>query len=178
MDVLFVGAGPAGLAGAIELSRLVAEDDQLSGLEIGVLEKSASIGEHCLSGAVIDASPLRELFPDVDLTDLPLRGMVSAEKVYMLTERGQVRLPTPPPMKNHGNFVASICEVVRWMGERAEAVGVNVFTGFPADSLLMEDGKVLGVRTTPSGSVDTRSASRANNSFMASDPASDRYSSN
>jgi electron-transferring-flavoprotein dehydrogenase len=150
MDVLFVGAGPAGLAGAIELSRLVAEDDQLSGLEIGVLEKSASIGEHCLSGAVIDASPLRELFPDVELDDLPLRGKVSAEKVYMLTERGQVRLPTPPPMKNHGNFVASICEVVRWMGERAEAAGVNVFTGFPADSLLMEGGKVLGVRTTPS----------------------------
>jgi electron-transferring-flavoprotein dehydrogenase len=150
MDVLFVGAGPAGLAGAIELARLVAEDDQLSGLEIGVLEKAASIGEHCLSGAVVDVSPFLELFPDVGLADLPLRGRVSAEKVYMLTERGQIRLPTPPPMKNHGNYVGSICEIVRWMGEQAEAAGVNVFTGFPADSLLMDGDQVLGVRTTPS----------------------------
>ena len=150
MDVLFVGAGPAGLAGAIELSRLVSQDEKLLGLEIGVLEKAAAIGEHCLSGAVLDISPLLELFPDVDPRDLPVRGEVGAEKVYMLTRRGQVRLPTPPPMRNHGNYVGSICEIVRWMGEQAEAAGVNIFTGFPADSLLMEDGRVLGVRTTPS----------------------------
>jgi len=151
MDVLFVGGGPAGLAGAIELARLIEADADLDGIEIGVLEKSVALGEHCLSGAVVDVGPLRELFPDMDIADLPLRGSVPAEKVYLLTRTGRIRVPTPPPMRNHGNHVASICELVRWMGERAEQAGVNIFTGFPAESLLMEGDRVTGVRTTPSG---------------------------
>ncbi len=155
MDVLFVGAGPAGLAGAIELARLVRRDGEaggtLGGLEIGVLEKAGSLGEHCLSGAVVNPAPFKELFPELAVGDLPFRGPAPRDRVYLLSEKGKTRLPTPPTMHNRSNYVASICEIVRWMGEQAEGLGVNVFTGFPADSLLVENGRVVGVRTTPVG---------------------------
>jgi len=155
MDVLFVGGGPAGLAGAIELARLVAEDRASGGpvadLEIGVLEKASELGEHCLSGAVVNPAPFGELFPDTPVSELPFAGPVPKDHVHLLTSRHSFRLPTPPTMRNHGHYVASICEVVRWLGQRAEDLGVNVFTGFPADSLLMEGDRVVGVRTTPAG---------------------------
>ncbi len=151
MDVLFVGAGPAGLAGAIELARLAKADGSLGELNIGVLEKAGSLGEHNLSGAVVNPIPFRELFPDVPVSELPFRQEVTGEAVYLMTSTGSVRIPTPPTMKNHGNYVASLCEVVRWMGERAEAEGVNIFAGFPVDSLLVEGTNVVGVRTAPSG---------------------------
>ena len=155
LDVLFVGGGPAGLAGAIRLAQLAARDREeggpLADLEIGVLEKSGELGEHCLSGAVVNPEAFRTLFPDLDEAELPLRGRVAADRVLLLTQRGRIRLPTPPSMRNHGHHVASICEIVRWLGARAEALGVNVFTGFPADGLLMRGGQVVGVRTTPAG---------------------------
>ena len=155
LDVLFVGGGPAGLAGAIRLAQRAARDradgGPLADLEIGVLEKSGELGEHCLSGAVVNPEAFRTLFPDLDEAELPLRGRVAGDRVLLLTERGRIRLPTPPSMRNHGHHVASICEIVRWLGAQAEELGVNVFTGFPADALLVRSGQVVGVRTTPAG---------------------------
>jgi electron-transferring-flavoprotein dehydrogenase len=151
MDVLFVGAGPAGLAGAIELARLAQRAPDLSGLSIGVLEKAGSLGEHNLSGAVVNPRALRELFPDLKDSEFPFRQPVASEAVYLLTEGGSVRLPTPPTMRNHGFYTASICELVRWLGEQAEGLGVNLFPGFPAEALLVEGQAVKGIRTAASG---------------------------
>jgi electron-transferring-flavoprotein dehydrogenase len=155
MDVLFVGAGPAGLAGAIELARLVKQDGEQGGslgeLSIGVLEKAGALGEHSLSGAVVNPRVFRELFPDIPDAGLPFRQRVDDESVYYLSESGATRIPTPPTMRNHGNYAASLSEMVRWLGEQAEALGVNLFPGFPVDALLVEGSRVRGVRTTPTG---------------------------
>jgi len=149
LDVLIVGAGPAGLACAIELARLAQHDGR--DLNIGVLEKAEALGEHCLSGAVVNPRAFRELFPDLKDADFPLRGPVTKERVAFLTSRRAFTLPTPPTMHNAGNYVASLCEIVRWLGERAVALGVNLFTGFPAASLLVNERRVVGVRTAATG---------------------------
>ena len=161
MDVAIVGAGPAGLACAIELSRLVtgarAAGRSVPELNIAVLEKAGGLGEHSLSGAVVNPRAFRELFPDLPLDQLPFRQPVTAESVYFLTEQRARRIPTPPTMHNAGFYTASLCEIVRWLGERAEQQGVNLFPGFPVASLLVEGDSVRGVRTTASG-LDRRGA--------------------
>src|SRR5436309_15688225 len=149
LDVLIVGAGPAGRACAIELGKLA--KTERTELNIGVLEKAEALGEHSLSGAVVNPRAFRELFPDLKDADFPFRAPVEKERVALLTARRAVTLPTPPTMHNAGNYVASLCEIVRWLGERAAALGVNVFTGFPAASLLVGEGRVAGVRTAATG---------------------------
>src|SRR5437588_1153867 len=149
LDVVIVGAGPAGLACAIELAHLAQRER--TDLNIGVLEKAEALGEHSLSGAVVNPRAFRELFPDLEDADFPFRGPVEKERVALLTARRAFTLPTPPTMQNAGNYVASLCEIVRWLGEKAEALGVNLFTGFPAASLLTQGPRVAGVRTAPTG---------------------------
>src|SRR5438552_16064740 len=149
LDVLIVGAGPAGLACAIELANLgKCEGTELN---IGVLEKAEALGEHSLSGAIVNPRPFRELFPDLAGREFPFRAPVTKEAVHLLTAQRALRLPTPPTMHNAGNYIASLCEIVRWLGEKAEALGVNLLTGFPAASLLTAGTRVAGVRTAATG---------------------------
>src|SRR5258708_3621235 len=146
---LLLGGGPPGLACAIGLAYHAPRRD--GDVNIGVLEKAEALGEHCLSGAVVNPRAFRELFPDLKDADFPFRGPVTKERVAFLTSRRAFTLPTPPTMHNAGNYVASLCEIVRWLGERAGALGVNGFTGFPAASLLADGRRVAGVRTAAAG---------------------------
>jgi electron-transferring-flavoprotein dehydrogenase len=149
LDVLIVGAGPAGLACAIELAKLATAEG--TELNVGVLEKAEALGEHSLSGAVVNPRSFHDLFPELKDADFPFRGPVTKEAVYLLTKGGKLRLPTPPTMHNKGYYVASLCEIVRWLGAKAEELGVNVFTGFPAAQLLVRGQAVAGVRTAAAG---------------------------
>jgi electron-transferring-flavoprotein dehydrogenase len=149
VDVAVVGAGPAGLAFAVEYARRAKEVGRE--VSVAVLEKAEEVGQHSLSGAVVDPRALRDLFPGVPDADLPLRAPVGKERVRFLTERRAFRIPVPPPMRNHGNRVASLCEVVRFLAKKAEEAGVDLFPGTPAASLLVRGDRVVGVRTAESG---------------------------
>lgn len=155
VGVLFVGAGPAGLAGAIRLAQLVKKNpalrENLGETPVAVVEKGKYPGAHLLSGAVVNPVSLRRLFPEVPDSEFPFAGPVAGESIHVLTKSGAVKIPTPPTMKNHGNFVASLSRLGRWMAEKAEEEGVMVLSETAAVKLLVEAGAVKGVRTGDKG---------------------------
>src|SRR5215468_7260832 len=162
-DVLFVGAGPANLSGALHLSRLVKQHNQsvaeggtgtaLGDIEIAVIEKGSTVGAHILSGAVMDPRALRELIPDFLEQGAPLESPVKEDHFLYLTERHAIRSPiTPPPLRNHGYYIVSLNRLTAWLGEKCEAAGVNLFPEFPgAEMLYDENDRVIGVRTGDKG---------------------------
>jgi electron-transferring-flavoprotein dehydrogenase len=144
-DVVVVGAGPAGLAAAIRLKQLSPE------IAVCVVEKGGEVGAHILSGAVIEPRALAELFPDWQARGAPLTTPVTDDRFLFLTATGSRRLPTPPQMHNQGNFISSLGNVCRWLGQQAEALGVEIYPGFAAAELLEEEGRVVGVATGDMG---------------------------
>ena len=149
-DVVIVGGGPSGLACAIRLRQLAAERGQ--DLSVCLIEKGSEIGAHILSGAVMEPRALNELLPDWAAQGAPLKTPVTEDRFMLLTETRAVRLPTPPQMANHGNYIVSLGNVCRWLGQQAEALGVDIYPGFAAAEVLYhDDGSVKGVATGDMG---------------------------
>jgi electron-transferring-flavoprotein dehydrogenase len=151
-DVLFVGGGPASLAGAIKLMQL-AKEKNLE-LEVALIEKGAEIGSHALSGAVMDPIALNELMPDYADKGCPVEATVRGDEFYYLTETSAIPMPfVPKPMHNKGSLIISLSRFTRWLGQIAEEMGVNIFPGFAGKEVLYaEDGKtIIGVRTGDQG---------------------------
>src|SRR5205807_10644959 len=160
MDVVFVGAGPANLSGALHLARLISEHNgaidsgqrtgkSLGEIQIAVIEKGATVGAHILSGAVMDPRGLAELIPDFVERGAPLETPVNEDHFLYLTKKRALRAPiTPPPLKNHGYYIVSLNRLTAWLGEQCEAAGANIFPEFPgAEMLYDERDRVIGVRT-------------------------------
>ena len=149
VDVLFVGAGPASLAGAIRLGQLAQEAGRA--LEILVIEKGGEIGNHGLSGAVMDPRALDELLPSWR-DSAPVESPVTTDQLWFLTKGGKIKAPlVPPPLKNSGKYVTSLQKLCKWLGDRAEEAGAQVFPAFPGQELLWHANRVIGVRTGDKG---------------------------
>src|SRR5438270_5267109 len=166
-DVVIVGGGPAGKACALRLSQIIDNHNakhpeaQLTKENIYVLEKAREVGQHCLSGALLDPRSMRELLPGFE-KEAPIDAEVSKEGVYFLTEKGNFKFPiTPPPLRDHGNYVISLNRFVKWLGSKVEEAGITVFTGFAGSELLYDGERVTGVRTDDKG-VDRQNQPKSN----------------
>ncbi len=164
VDVLIVGGGAAGLSAAIQLRKLIAKHDEeiasgarsgepLGELMVAVIDKASEVGAHALSGAVLNPVALMELIPDFREQGCPIECVVDHDEVHYLGRTFNVKAPvTPPPFQNEGNFLVSLSKLNRWMGQQAEALGVNIFAGFAAvEALYGPGGEVVGVRTGDKG---------------------------
>ena len=164
MDVVFVGAGPANLAGALWLKRKAAEHDELveqglrhgnkiGELEIGIVEKGPFVGAHILSGAVMDPVAIRELMPDFLDQGCPVDTVVTEDAAWYLTESRMINAPiVPPPLKNKGKYIISLSKMCEWLGEKCEEAGINIFPEFPASEVLYDQfDNVIGIRTGDKG---------------------------
>ncbi|MBO0735218.1 MAG: electron transfer flavoprotein-ubiquinone oxidoreductase [Alphaproteobacteria bacterium] len=149
-DVVIVGAGPSGLAAAIRLKQLAAAAERE--LSVCVIEKGSEVGAHILSGAVFEPRALGELIPDWRERDAPLLTPATEDRFLLLTERRALRLPTPPQMANHGNYIISLGNLCRWLAQQAEALGIEIYPGFAAAEVLYDaSGRVRGVATGDMG---------------------------
>jgi electron-transferring-flavoprotein dehydrogenase len=172
VDVLYVGAGIAGLTSALHLANLIkkhnemvdasGEGGKLEDPMIAVLEKGAYVGAHGISGAVMDPKVLREVVPDFLERGAPLEAEVKREEVCFLTGKRKFSFPfTPPPLRNHGNYVISLSRLTEWLGKQVEERGIDIFPGFAGAEVLYEDNRVLGVRTGDKG-VDAKGNRKPN----------------
>jgi len=160
VDVLFVGAGPACLSGALHLRNLIDSHNRsaapggkrLDSISIAVIEKGREIGAHSLSGAILDPIALRELIPNYQEAGAPLASPVTHDAIYFLTPRGKIPFPfIPPPLNNHGNYIISLNRFVKWLGEIVESRGIDLFPGFAGTGLLFDADRLIGVRTGDRG---------------------------
>jgi len=149
-DVLIIGGGPSGLAASIHLADILKQRGQSK--KILLIEKGRSIGSHILSGAIIKPSVFKELLPEVDLSEIPFNAKVTKDSTILLSEKSSIALPFHLPyMSNSGNYTASLGQICRYLAQKAEEKGVEIYTGFAVDEILYKDGKVIGAKTKDTG---------------------------
>ena len=145
-DVLIIGAGPSGLSAGIKLAQLAKQNNKE--LNICIVEKGSEVGAHILSGAVLDPQSLNELIPTWRKKKSPLITEAKTDQFLLFTKNSSYKLPTPPQMRNDGNYIISLGNFCRWLAKEAEELGINIFPGFAATKVLFgENNNVIGIRT-------------------------------